>query len=377
MLFFIKKVILFLIPLLLIFIFPILVIYLGREYSSSKEVVKTQIDFPEAIFGFAYNSDSNLLYKKILIEKKSPEVAVVGTSKVLEIRKEFFLTPGNFINAGVPISDTSVYDMEKLTQLLQSSDKVKVLIIGIDQDLLYKDNSQVKSEPSRFLIVRISKILGNVTRNIYLDYFSHKYFISELMQKLQTSHNIGLFALVGGNGFRSDGSYIYSKEQNNSKLQEIVNFKVSAKIKEIKLDTKPINEYQKKQFDSNLQSIKRILDICKSKDIVVVGFMPPYPKPIYKAMLDNNGIYKDMLIVSPQKVSNIFNEYGYSFFDFSSVDTVGGQNDIFIDDLHSTDVMYVRMMLYISSKTKALNQYLDIKALKIMLENSKNGFLIF
>jgi hypothetical protein len=373
---FIKKVIIFLLPLSLIFAFPIFVIYNSREFFSSQDIIAQQAHFPDALFGFLYTSDLDLAYKKKLIDMKHPQVLAVGTSKVMEIRKEFFLSPEMFANAGVPIGDTSIGDMENLIEHLEGSSTPKLIFLGVDQDLLYADyrKEDIKRDPP--FVERISALAINTSRNVYLDFFAHKYDVLELSRQHQINPSMGIGALLHGDGYRSDGSYRYHKAEQNAALEEEVSAKISARVQEIKTTPIPITEYRKEQLRLNLVSLSRILQLCKDKGITVVGFTPPYPKPVYETMLSSSGLENNMVARAPQEVSSLFAAYHDPFFDFSSVDNFGGGQDVFIDVLHGTDVMYVHMMLAMASQTHVLDAYLDISALKSMLQ-AKQKFLPF
>lgn len=369
---FLFKTCLFLSSLLIIFTFPFFVVYISREYVSPKEAVEVQSTFPEALFGLLYHSNLDYLYKKDLIQTKHPKIIAIGSSKVMEIRKEFFLKPDEFVNAGIPIGDTSIGTMEHLIEGLKGSDLPNVIILGIDQDLLYEkyeDKSDIRN-PSLF--TRIGDLALYTSRNIYLDALAKKYSIRNLFSLHERSPNMGINALIHGDGYRADGSYRYHNAEVNKNLANQVALQTEAQVKDIKATN---IEAHKEELASNLAALERIVRFCKENNITLIGFMPPYPKPIYEAM-NTQDVRKDMLTAVPEDVNAIFSRYQFPLFNFSSTDSFGGENDTFIDTLHGTDVMYVHMMLAIASRTHTLDRYLNVQALNAMAK-TKGSFLPF
>lgn len=373
MLVFLKKVFLFLIPVSLIFVFPLMVIVFGREYVSARDVVQTQMDYPDTLFGFAYNDESFIPYKKLLVEVKKPTVVALGTSRVMQIRKEFFKDPKTFVNAGG--AGKTLGDVEQFIQELPADNNVKVLILGLDQDMFYKTSVSPDKRAESLLPLRYSDILATMSRRIYLDYATHKYSISVLLDKSRTTNNIGLSALMYEDGFRSDGSYRYNQASNNIDRVKTIALQIEQKANDIKKDRREPDDFQKQQLELNLTLLFDILDRCKQKGIVVVGFMPPYPQLEYQAMVDAGGLNNEMITVIPKKVTDIFAAHNNFFSDLSSPTIFGGNETEFVDVIHGTDIMYVKLILYLSERTKDLSVYTDTQFLKETVRDVHQDFL--
>lgn len=375
MLIFLKKVIIFLLPVLLLFILPAAVIFFGREYVSSRDVVKIQTMYPDAIFSFAYNDISFIPYKKLLIEEKKPTIIALGTSRVMQIRKEFFKEPEMFVNAGGGAK--TLEDMKLFLEELPTDSRVKTVILGLDQTMFHDVSESPEKRTEDVLPLRVANILTSMSRRMYLDYAAHKYSFSALVDASGSSHNIGLSAIMHGDGFRSDGSYVYYQASVDPDLFTKVEKELQQRGTEIQGYQDEFSDEQKQQMEVHLQTLSEILALCKRKGIAVVGFMPPYPPTVYNAFMGTKSFYRVMLTTTPKRVADIFSEYGYSFFNLSSVETFGGDETEFVDVIHGTDGMYSKIMIYLSERTKDLNGYTDIHSLKEMLKNTKGAFLPF
>lgn len=376
MLLFLKKIILFLIPVGVIFAFPIYIIIMAREYISIDDAVTIQARIPTAIFGFGYDDISQISYKEKLIAVKNPTVIALGTSKVMQIRKEFFIQPDKFVNAGG--AGRTFGDMEILIQNLPQESNIKIIILGVDQEMFYRsyDSGTVRKDTDG--LIRFIKILSMMSRRVYLDYFSHKYVLSDLINNARINSNIGLPAILYDSGFREDGSYKYGQAEHNPDRKE----KVFKEIDAVAAQTKIAKLYESEgeensQLEINIQALKRILDECKKRNITVIGVMSPYPTPIYEAMKQSKGLAYKESVVLPDKVRAIFASYTNPFFDLSSLTTFSGKEGEFVDSIHITDVSQLRTIIYIAEHTKILDSFVDIIKLKEILQKSKSDFLSF
>ncbi len=375
MLTFIKKLIIFLVPVGLIFILPGIVVFFGREYVSVKEVVKIQKEFPSSLFGFSYSETPFFLYKKLIVEDRNSEVIALGTSRVMQIRKEFFINPESFVNAGG--AARSLKEAKDFIEQLPKESNVKVIILGIDQEVLYGQYSNMGEMNEKSLVDRVLDTSVLDSRRMYLDYLAHKYSISEIIDGYKNKHDIGLSAIINGDGFREDGSYKYTKEENDKNLFQTVRGQLDKKIEVIKNANTSVLEYNSKELQSNLVVIKEILELCKNKNIKVIGFTPPIHPGVYEEMLKSNGLYHEMVVTGPKMTEEVFSSHGDVFFDLSRLSVFGGKETEFVDGVHGTDVMYLRMMIYLTNHTNILNKYININQLYILLRSTEGAFLKF
>lgn len=372
---FIKKLIIFLIPIGLVFILPGIVVFFGREYTSIKEVVKIQKEFPEAIFGFSYSETPFFTYKQLITKDKNPEVVTLGTSRVMQIRKEFFIKPETFVNAGG--AARSLKEAKLFIEQLPKGSNVKLIILGIDQEVLYGEYSNIGDMNEKSLLGRVLDTTVVDSRRMYLDYLSHKYSLSKIIDEYKRTHNVGISAIINGDGFREDGSYKYSKEEGDINLYQSVQGQVDKKVEKIKLSSESVQEYNSKELKSNLVVINDILKLCKDKNIKIIVFMPPEHPDFYNAMINSTGLYHEMIKTGPKALGELLKSQGVIFFDLADINIFGGKKTEFVDAVHGTDVMYLRMMIYMTERDKNLNKYVNINQLSGILRSTEGAFLKF
>lgn len=368
---FLRKLIIVSIPLCFIMFFPCAVILLGREAVSFKEVVRIQELEPRLLFGFAYNAASFYPYKKYLVEIKQPKVIALGTSRVMQFRSDFFKNDSSFINAGG--AGRSMEDIELFMHELHGDGSVKIVILGIDKEVITDTYSSKDKKSEEFLPVRFIKITVSVSRRIYLDYFAGKYTLSGLYKASKSSDNIGLSALLHGDGFRVDGSYRYGGSMSNPERLAVVSSQVESAVLEAKSVSDVEIARRKINLENNLRTLEKVIISSKEKGIIIIGFMPPYPTSLYKQLH-----LSDPSLVSTEKaLAEIFERNNLPFFNASNLAGYDGKDSEFFDFIHGTDFMYSRILLSMSNKFPALGQHVNGVMLQNIIKNKKNDFLFF
>jgi len=360
---------------MLFYVFPLCVIYLGKEYFTVQDVVSIQNNNKETLYGTAYNNDTYISYKKLLFETNDPVVFVLGASRSIQIKKEFFNSTTTFINAGIPaetINDTK-YFIENI-----SPTKKRILLLDIDREMLLMDSSAGNPHfDSYFSLFGFNFHLPlQHARAIYMDYFlRHKYSFINLIHSANNPDTLGIAAFADGNGFRPDGS-ANSKGKMTFDSQTIIS-EANIKAKEI-LETKNnFSSLDDKNITANLKTLQETLSICKSKNITVIGFIPPYMSAINKATLDINSLNGKRNINMTNSISSIFKKEGFNFYDLSDISKYGGLDNEFFDTAHGTDLVYAKLSLYLAKYDKTMKKYFNTSALNNMIKNSQNNSLVF
>lgn len=370
---FIKKILLFSFPLLLVFVLPVTVLVLGREYFSVRQVIETQKQHQEALFGFVYNGQSFIPYKQALVENRNPEIIALGTSRAMQFRKEFFIDQDKFINAGGGAKN--LYDIKQFIQNLSATSSVKVVILGLDQDMFMDKKTTPTYMPRNINSIDIWKqVLFTNVRKIYIDYFHQKFSIKELLEN-QTNYSIGIATVTGGDGFREDGSYRYGRIIDEINAEHRVRQQVLETVSNLKYGryaSFATSSYQEK----NLDELRLILELAKSRNMELIGFFPPFPSVLYTQMRDDKD-FADTIKVLPESVNKIFSDSRDTFFDLSNITSFGGIEDEFVDNIHASDKMHIRMLLYLAKNSSSLKEYVDVKMLRTILESNKENILTF
>lgn len=370
---FFKKILFFLSPLPLIFVIPIIVLILGREYISIDQALGMQMKYSDSLFGFVYNDQSFISYKQALVEYKNPEIIALGTSRVMQLRKEFFVRQDMFINAGGGAENLN--DVSQFIQNLSATSSVKVILLGLDQDMFTSKENTFSYLPRKTNFFDVWKhILFTNIRKIYTDYARKKYSLQELLRK-QSGHSIGIAAIIRGDGFRSDGSYRYGRIIEETDMAPRVQQQIQDTLSAMKYG-RYASFMTSGHEENNIETLRSILKLAKSKHIEVVGFSPPYPSKLYAHMKDSKE-YSGTINLLPKHIKQVFNNAGFTFFDFSDITLFNAPDTEFIDNIHASDKMHIRMLIVLTENIPSLKKYIDVKILRTMLDSSKENILTF
>ena len=347
------------------------ILWISGELISLDKIVNKKGYF---VAGLSYGNPLRYVKLNTLIQK-SPQIIVMGSSRVSLWRDKFF-NEGLFYNAYV--GGNQIEDYLIFLKKIPTNKQPKVIFVGFDSDLFDNYACPINnSETIKNLEYQYTKEYrkSNGFRvwkygytQIYKDYFTNRFKLKDLKN---TNDRIGLNALVNGNGFRNDGSYL-----NNKLISELI--KNPIKPEERLLKEHGLNKVGKiscsDKLNYSFDEVDKFLKEAKSRGIYVVGFLTPYARIILK----NTGLsnYKND---QSAYLGMRFNKYGYNFYNFSDPDINRGDliDDEMIDPSHGSEKTGLRMLLYMLENESKLEDYANINYLKKMLTNSKNNFFVF
>ncbi len=210
---------------------------------------------------------------------------------------------------------------------------------------------------------------------MYDDYYINKGFsVKDFYDKSKTSNNIGLQALINQDGYRLDGSYQYAKAAQDSSHRTNVKLVITKQLESIR-NNGDFSEYGQQISFSTVNSLKNSLRLCKENGIYVIGLFVPRPTLIYQELVNKNYKYNKMVNELPIEIGKAFSENGFSFYDFSDIQVLNADDNEFIDWIHPSDKMYLRMSIYMAAHDKQFNKYVNINKLKDLLLNTKGDML--
>lgn len=370
---FFTKCILLLVPVFLIYAFPAGALLLGGELTNLKGVIRRQTGTDQILFGLAYSNPVKY-YKLQSTLKRSPEVLVLGTSRAMQLRKDFFKDGVQFYNAGGGISKMA--HVSKFLKQIPEGKEPKVIIIGLDQNFFNPnwDNFENDFVEHEFLEADTPlEIIQNSFKKVYSDYVADKFTLKQLAS--DDTGRIGFSALVHSNGFRNDGSYfngeaLYNLQYNPEKmpdyrLRQTFRYIAGAEDRYI---------YGKDVSSLALEYLREFLTEAKSRNIYVIGFLPPYQKGVIEKMKSMGDSYQYFFRLH-NSVGPLFREFSFGFYNFSDVSTLGASDEYFIDGDHGSDKAYLMLFSEMVKHEKQLEAYTDITSLKAIFEKSKGNSL--
>lgn len=361
---------------LLAFLLPILIIVGSGEVDSPKDIARQQAKADrQIIFGNAYSETSKLLKLESVLLRK-PEVLALGSSRILEIRSEFFRPGVRFYNAG--LAARKLLQFRQFLDLIPPSAQPKVLIVCLDQRYfdpkdLYSQND-FEDELSRARDPwRPFNIFAENWRTAYLDFFAGKFDLEDVFRSSEDGLTlVGLQARTDRLGARNDGSQFYGEKMHRlMKNPEAPRFNEAFSY--LKSGEQRFRFGQEVLPDS-LTEIGSFLAECRSRGIQVVGFVPPYAGQVYDKLKE--GGKHDYVFQIGGKVVPLFREYGFVCLDLTDVRAIGASDAEFLDGYHPTEKATLRMFIEMVKAAPALQPYCDLDELRALLKNSTNDFYV-
>jgi hypothetical protein len=144
-------------------------------------------------------------YKAELIDMRDAPVIALGSSRVMQFRKEMFISPGMFSNAGGAVPQLD--EARRFLLALPREAVPRVIILGLDQNFFKPSWHPTLSPEEVAPRQRLLSLLSGEWRKVYTDYITGKFDIRQLSSAHEESMSVGVNALINQNGFRPDGSH--------------------------------------------------------------------------------------------------------------------------------------------------------------------------
>jgi len=336
-------------PLLVVMGFPVGVLTLSGELSPVSLVVLLNNGSSQFLYGPAY-SNPVFSYKMEEVAAQRPEIMALGSSRVMQFRRESFREPRQFYNAGGAVGRLDQYT----AFMLQVRKKPAIIVIGIDQ---YEFNENFVKNAIRYddyalhLTSDRRAGLGTIAgswQTVYRDYRMGKFRLADLRNSIT---HIGLTACVRGEGFRADGSYDYG-----ASLSADVHSRLDDAFSRI--------ENRRWRFETGdmvsvggLVEMQRFLEYCNRENIHVVGFLPPYAHAIYaKMMATGNYRYLEEL---GSRLRPMFEAYKFTFADYTDLAILGIDDIAVIDGFHGDERAYRAIIQKLAKADSQLSLYVQ------------------
>jgi hypothetical protein len=358
-------------PFALVYAFAGYVLFASGELERIDDVVAVQHGRArEVLFGTAY-SDHTAYYKLRAVLTRRPAVLVLGSSRVMTIRSALFRTDLPFYNAGGPLPRVALF--ADFLRRVPLGDEPRLIVVGLDHWLFsagwprsidtMPDLS--KGGPERF------KVVGNSVQKVVTDYLLGKYTLAQLAQPHEDTLLIGMNAVVNRFGFRNDGSHRITgpadpRLQNQIHEETLRDIAAGIRLFAPAASVSP----------EAVEDLRQFLRQCRARNIHVVGFLPPFTHRFHTALLAN-GRYSYLLELVP-KLSPVFSEAGFAFFDFSDLAVVGASDAEAFDTFHVSEKAYLRIFLQMAAQERSLREALaDVGELKARLAASRSDAYVF
>jgi len=333
-------------------------LYNNGEYLNVYQVVDEQLGHEQAcIWGTAF-SEQTYPYKSELINRITPKIVALGSSRVMQFRGNYFTD--TFVGAGGVMS--TVYDGEIFSQNILSENSPNVVILGIDiwwfnREALGIDRFSAANESfySRPSLVDLMTVYGWL--------FNNRIQYSEFVNGLQVKDNcnVGLAGRLDKTGFGSDGSYYSTNILTGKKRSEDIFF--SNTIHRINTGSERF-EYGVTASNSQVDRLVRLIKMLEDQGVAVFVFFPPFAPSVNNILFEMKDEYAYV-----EDLKNKLTKDKIKYFDYSDARSIGAIDCEFIDGFHGGEIVYARILKDLYEKNPMLEIYLNIEMIEKNIEN--------
>ena len=342
----------FILSFLIFFIYYLLVLKVGEVDIENVINRQTSHDSSETILFSSGINQSFFPYKSELMKINAPDVVALGSSRALEVRGKFI--QGRFTNMGGVVS--SIADLESYAKFItEFSPKPKLTLLFLDPWWFNRDFNS-----SHVVISR-----EEFPKMISLDHFYRGIKLlnrGNWIIKSFQDNNLGIAALLTGDGFSIDGSYHYSGSISGKNISNDIKF-----VRTLDL-IKNGDWVFKNGTEPDAALITRACDAIaeiKKNTYNIVLVAPPFPGPVWDQLKENPkfGYIKKAYIELQRCLST-------NVYEYLSLDQIKGSNDCeFIDGIHGGDTVYARILLSIATNNHIVNSYVDREYLEAFVRD--------
>ena len=355
---------------LLAFSIPILMnlIFIHHAYENSPFFdIAGEQQKENAIYGTALNQNT-FSYKLELVRWVKPEVITLGSSRVLELREEFFHV--RFMNCGGAMNQLNEGRM--FLEKMVTFHKPKLVLLGIDFWWFSETNRMPErydyhqNDGATLTFEKITKpFIYLFQSKLSLKQYFSVLFLKDRKNGVTNYDNMGLRAIRDSDGFRKDGSALYGGT--------IFSFTPSAprKIDFLNFGNEKASpsrgfNYQETFLEKRVEELNRMIKLCRDFNIDLVLFLPPISRAAYKRFFSMPDIYQFV-----QRLEGSLSMSSKETYNFHNILDIGSNDCECIDSVHIGDVAYQRLLLTLLKKNPntCMKDYLNVERMEAAIHH--------
>lgn len=320
-------------------------------------------NYENILYGSAVEDSS--LIKLDIVKQLQPNIIAIGSSRVMQFRKNYFYNQDFYTLGGLAASlDEARYVYHQIKAVYTP----KVVILGVDlwwlNPKFQQSNRYDTLSNNDNYNRRYAKLLTEMKNNPKILQQLLNLSAINKQDSLGNRETVGLTAAVYSDGYRlSDGSYQYGRfithpEPLKERFQDTHN-----RIDDGNRRFDQTNEIDINQMDNFLNLIREMRD----NGTHVIVFLPPFPNEIYTRMYDSDK-YHDFLLAFEKNIQSICNNENVSFFDCSNLIWLGASDEETIDGFHGSELAYGRIINKMA-EDKTLAPYINLSLLQEEINN--------
>lgn len=348
------------------FVLPLCLLWCGAVYASGESlsydaVIARQLRDTSAIYGPAY-SMNNHAYRSAFTRAVRPKTLIIGDSRVSLVRNWFFSEPETVYNAcwGAITPAEVQYFLEN-----QPGGSIETVIFSLSHfdfnqnylDMEYPSHDEY-SNPSWLKPLGF----GGASTGVLEDWKQGRLGLLDLL--LAGRERLGVSAIEHEAGILCDGSFFSAADNAMHAKQTAGGAQghLGGSLEMIHTGTgRFVPGYQVNP--RALEYLEGLLAWCAERDILVIGFLPPYAPTVNDALAEKREEYAYHYEL-PGLAAPLFEAYGHEFYDYTDVTPLGCDDSWFVDGYHAGDPVWLRMMADMADRGSALGQMCDVAFLR-------------
>lgn len=337
-----------------------------------ERVVAAQARGDFALFGSALSQDF-ADYKLRLYDAVKPEIAAVGSSRVMQFRGDWFKRP--FVNMGGAAGNLSL--LRSTLRAMLAAHKPGAVIIGLDfwwfmpqwEALPFQDNA-----PTTGSYNYGPESLKKPWRWLWSGKISLAEFFAPalgIFGRGFRADRFGIMAQRTDDGFGPDGSWYHTAEITG--LRPPADFQFTDTLCQVRRGIKAFY-HAGDSSGPNPEHIGALAAICgllRDQGVPAYIFIAPLAPRVWTEMLALRKAYPHLFNLRAALLA-----HGIQVLDFSDPQSLSSPDAEFLDGFHGGEVTYARILLRMARHWPGLAPYVDAELLESLISRWQGRTLV-
>lgn len=347
-------------------------IYLNGDVGVER-AVKEQSSGNFTIFGSGVSQDF-VDYKLQLYKSVKPEIAAVGSSRVMQFRGSYFRK--NYLNIGGVAGNLAV--LRSTLEAMLKIHKPEAIILGLD---FWWFLPQWEAKPFN----EVPPTSGSYNYSFdslkkpWTWLLEGKITIKEFFNPILSifgngikEHRYGIMAQQTNDGFGPDGSWYYTADITGQKHP--YDYKFADTLDQVTNGIKAFywaNDKQTGPSEEHLDAFAEIYCRLKARGIKTFVFITPLSQKILTAMKEKEMYYPHLF-----KLKEALINRGIDVLDFTDPKSFASSDCEFIDGFHGGEIAYARILRAMSDRWPTLLSYVHMEKLNTSISDWQGHALV-
>ncbi|MEW5847189.1 MAG: hypothetical protein AB2A00_00195 [Myxococcota bacterium] len=349
---------------------PLFVMALAGEFTTVDRVVMRQAaGGKDVLYGPAFSNPA-LSYKLKAVLAHRASVLALGSSRVMQLRRHFFIPGTSFYNGGGVIS--RLVHFRYVLGQIPAEARPTTLLLGLDQWFFNAKRETFTKEGLSAEFNDVDNPLNITQRNhaaVLEGLWNGRISAGKVLSHVEAG-DIGITAIMASQGFRPDGSYRYGRTLANPDDPEGHDPGFRDTLQRIREGNRRF-EWADDLAPEAMAELAALLKECRRDGIRVVAYLPPFAPSVLARMRESGHyayVQKIALAVRP-----LFDGEQSRFYDFTDVSSLGADDREFIDGFHGSEKTDARLLVAMAADG-ALPGVVDARLLTQWLTSSSSRF---